>query len=295
LAVETSVEEFSSWLDLIPRELHERMFLLPIRRHSKDPDVPKGESWKNYRLTIDESIERLIQGKNVGYSPRGEMVVFDIDHPKRAARYVDRDFTTGTLVVSTRSNQPHPYYLNSIGVGNGEIREEIEGEEEKVIEARAKWRYVLAPGSFVPSEDGNGLYEVNYQPQRSPAEIREDGLPDQFRPGGREPAEIPEPELDGDYLSLPCVEKIYHTKLPVGGRRKKAGKFLSIAYERDNGRDVGGFRRWISPFAEFQDRGHEHRPAEYSWVGRGLEWNCAEVRNYLSQFTTVPCGRCPNR
>lgn len=290
----TSLEEFSRWLDLIPKKLHDRLFLLPIRRHGKSPDVPKDESWKDHRLTIDEAIERLIQGKNVAYSPRMEMVVYDIDDPERARKYLEDGFTQGTLTVSTRSDKPHVYFLNSIGVQNGEISEEVDGEREKIIEARANWRYVLVPGSYVPSERGSGLYEVGFQEQHPPAEIREEALPEKLKPRPEKSVEDSHPDFDGDYISLPCVRKLFKTKLPVGGRRRKAGKFLSIAWEQDNGGDVDGFKRWIRPFAEFQDRGHRHRPSEYSWLGRGdkLDWNCKEVRNYLSEFTTVPCGRC---
>ena len=52
----TDAKEF----DKIVQLLRSEPYMIPLQRHSKDPDVPKGESWKDpkYRLTTVQARER---------------------------------------------------------------------------------------------------------------------------------------------------------------------------------------------------------------------------------------------
>lgn len=282
----TSVSEFDRWYGLVSSY---DLWLFPVRKEGKSPDVPKGSSWKDEenRLTPRQARRRIRTGEgNVGVGTRGDLAVIDVDDPIKAQNYISDDFLD-TLVVETRSGNPHLYFHND-GVDNADIPD--------VMELRAIWRYVLVPGSYVPADGakGDGLYKVRNA--EKPAVLRPDVLPDQLKPTEKKFTSKPEPDSEGDFLSLPCVRKMFEIKFPPGGRRKKAGKFLSLAWFKDRGMDTGGFRSFILPFAQFQDKDHSHRPSEYSWLGtinrKGIDWNCREIRNYLSQFTTLPCGRC---
>jgi len=170
----TSLDEFNKWLSLLPWE----PWLIPIQQHSKNPDVPKGESWKNakYRLTIEEAKKRIEDGLNVGVVATGQdFVFFDFDNPEKFM------LEKGTLTVQTRNGKIHKYFLNGGEVKNADGKELYKG----CGEVRAEWKYVLTPGSYVPPDDkaesgATGLYMVTVE--MSPATLYTEDLPLEFRP-----------------------------------------------------------------------------------------------------------------
>jgi len=150
--VKTSPTEFQRFLALLPNNLRDSLYLIPIQRHSKTPDVEKDRSWKDpeYCLTIQQALERLETGLNVGIVATGtDLLIIDVDDPEqfRAPK--------PTLEVETRSGKRHLYYLNGGDVDNRDM--------PKVAEVRARWRYVLTPGSYVPPDEGSqgaGVYRI---------------------------------------------------------------------------------------------------------------------------------------
>lgn len=170
----TSVEEFDKWLSLLPWE----PWLIPVQRHGKAPDLPKGESWKDskWRLTIEGARQRIIDGLNVGVAATGkDFVFFDHDDPRTFL------FAIETLTVQTRNGKLHKYFVNGGDVKNADGK----GQYRGCGEIRAEWKYVLAPGSYVPPDENvlegaMGLYKVI---EAKPlASLHAKDLPSEFQP-----------------------------------------------------------------------------------------------------------------
>jgi len=167
----TSPEEFEKFLHLLPIT----PYLIPIAQNSKHPDVPEGESWKDprYQLTPEQARKRLTQNLNVGVAATGQdLLIFDLDNPKKYT------FQKETLTVMTRSGKLHKYFLNDGTIKNADGK----GQYAGCGEVRAAWKYVVAPGSFVPSdkETGDGIYRVIME--RQPTTLNSDELPKEFQP-----------------------------------------------------------------------------------------------------------------
>ncbi|KXA88815.1 hypothetical protein AKJ62_04400, partial [candidate division MSBL1 archaeon SCGC-AAA259D14] len=115
----------------------------------------KVSSWRApcAKLSVKEGRQRIAEGKNLALVTRGVIAVMDIDDPSKASKILPEELMN-TLTVETRTGNAHLYYLNG-GVNNCDI--------QGVVELRAKWRYVLTPGSYVPPEDsgGDGLYKIS--------------------------------------------------------------------------------------------------------------------------------------
>lgn len=169
-----SIHEFDKWLKLLPWQ----PWLIPIQRHSKKPDVPEGESWKGakYRLTVEQARQRLKNGLNVGVAATGhDFVFFDHDEPDKFMLQKE------TLTVQTRNGKIHKHYLNGGDVKNADGKREY----KECGEVRAEWKYVLAPGSYVPPDDkarpgATGLYTVVVA--KSPTTLHVEDLPPEFQP-----------------------------------------------------------------------------------------------------------------
>jgi hypothetical protein len=181
LNINTSVEEFDRWLSLLPSP----PWLIPLQRYEKAPDVPAGESWKDlkYKLTVEQARERLMQGLNVGVVAVGDIVIWDHDEPEKFL------FPAETLTVVTRSGKLHKYFINGGDVKNADGK----GRYRGCGEIRAEWKYVAAPGSYVPpdepSPEATGLYRV-VKPI-PPAVLHSRDIPPEFRPGFDDSADVP--------------------------------------------------------------------------------------------------------
>ncbi|MBW2675704.1 MAG: hypothetical protein JRD89_20250 [Deltaproteobacteria bacterium] len=75
--------------------------LIPLSRHGKEPDVPKGSSWKRHPLSVEEAVARLMRGLNVGVvalGGKGSLLFVDLDDNLELA-----DKLPSTLTVKTRN------------------------------------------------------------------------------------------------------------------------------------------------------------------------------------------------
>lgn len=175
----TSIDEFDLWVSLVPESVLSRAWLFPVTRNSKVPDVPAGESWKDekHRLTVEEAHVRIIDGLNVGVAATGEgLVFFDFDKPD----VLKPESFPDTLTVRTRNGRVHKHYLNG-GVENADGK----GKYAGCGELRAKWKYVLTPGSYMPpdsdaSPGADGLYRI-INPM-APTLLKPSELPDELKP-----------------------------------------------------------------------------------------------------------------
>jgi hypothetical protein len=81
----------------------------PLQAGRKEPDVPKGGSWKNQTISADEALRRLEEGRNVGIvGTKDTFAIFDIERENvpYANEYIPPPFRD-TLIVRTRSGGLH--------------------------------------------------------------------------------------------------------------------------------------------------------------------------------------------
>ena len=126
--------------------------LIPLSRHGKEPDVPKGSSWKRHPLSVEEAVVRLERGLNVGVvalGGKGSLLFVDLDDNLELA-----DKLPSTLTVKTRNGGLQLYYIN-----DGSISFNV---AKSWGEVRAVWQYVVAPGCYVPPSKprGDGHYKI---------------------------------------------------------------------------------------------------------------------------------------
>jgi hypothetical protein len=324
----TDPKQFKLFLSLLPEKLVPNLWLIPIAKNEKLPDVPAGESWKDpkFRLTPEQALARLEKGKNVAVvGLPGSLVIIDIDthNVPRGTAIIPQNYRS-TLIVKTRNAGLHFYYLNA-GVVNSDVRvsdlspelkarlpefnctcgKKLAGDAEKcpacgkdlntLMEVRAEWRYVLAPGSFVPPKDGlgDGLYKVV---ARIPPLPLSQSLWPFLRPQAPQVPNRGETtiKLSGKCLSLPCIKYLFTIPLSTG-RQVHAAKLIGIAWNTD-----GGTEEQLMELARAYDAaqaGFGKRVIHWAhWVNKKkITWDhCGEAINlYRANGMLPPCGLCP--
>ena len=181
-------EELDHFLDILMADAPDgyEPWLFRCRKESKAPATKFG-SWKDEsnRLTREEAKDAMREGWNIGIAgtPDDRLVNVDID---------DDDATDIAAIqdsVRSRSRSRtgrHTQYFEEEGENIPNIPTDAKGE------IRARWQYVLAPGSYVPTdpeEEGLdipdpqlplvGYYTV--ERPHEPTEIEYDDLPEVFR------------------------------------------------------------------------------------------------------------------
>lgn len=162
----TSVSDFRAMVSAIPKENLVNTWFFPVRMNAKEPDIPKGNSFKAntaYRLSVYDAINRLKWGKNVGICAIiGGIMFLDIDvsKGKLLASEGFLDSLEETLMIRSRNGGRQYYFLN-----DGKYANQIVYEGKTAIgELRADWWYVVGAGSYVPfdenNNDGDGTYRI---------------------------------------------------------------------------------------------------------------------------------------
>lgn len=294
----TRPQEFKRWLSYLPQQVHDQLVLIPLQANSKIPAVPRGESWRNplYHLVPEAALDRLEAGGNVAVVATGETLAFlDVERQNilKANDYIPKQLLA-TLITKTRDGGLHLNYLNT-RLPNKDFK--INGDQ--LIELRSDYRYVVAPGSFVPPSEGSkgtGLYHVVNE--REPLTLHATDL--SWLIEQNEPSQTPAPPVnfDGDFWALPCVKIPFEVKLNHG-RKIHAAKLLAIAWIKDKG-TPDGFAAAARALAAFQD----HPNFRMSWrqvaawaasVHRNKrEWSCGEMITLLRENGIYPpCSSCP--
>ncbi|KXA94939.1 hypothetical protein AKJ36_01910 [candidate division MSBL1 archaeon SCGC-AAA259I07] len=159
----------------------------------------KVSSWRSpyAKLSVGEGRQRIEEGKNLALVMRGVIAVMDVGDAKRAKRILPEELMS-TLTVETRTGKSHLYFRNG-GVTNCDIR--------GVVELRAKWRYVLTPGSYVPpgNSEGDGLYKVSQR--RELRTLTVDDLPAELKTRMKRIGQDVE-KVPGDYSPAKLDEKV---------------------------------------------------------------------------------------
>lgn len=135
----TDYKEFQIFLKLIGRDNWDKLFIIPLKKRSKVPDVRRGESWLKKKLTIRTAILRLMKGYNIGLVGKPSGFVFiDVDNTKNG----NIKKLPETLTVTTNKGL-HLYYYNKNITRNYRIGKNYE------IDVRANNQYVVGVGSEV--------------------------------------------------------------------------------------------------------------------------------------------------
>lgn len=161
-----NVEEFNRFISHIHADIISNVWFIPLRKGTKEPDIPKGEGLKDpkYRLTSEQASERIRSGENVGiYAMNGGLLFLDADTDKGNIVLPEeiRKTIQATLTIKTRNGGLQYYFIN-----NGTFKNRTHIYNGKTAgEIRADWWYVVAPGSYVKPDadatiDADGLYRI---------------------------------------------------------------------------------------------------------------------------------------
>ncbi len=158
-------------------------WLFRCERGGKNPDLSYG-SWKSdtARLTVQEAVQWMRNGGNVGIAATADdpLINVDVDDDEQTSQEDVKE----TLLVRSRSRTGfHAIYFEA------EESDEIPNiPTDDAGEVRARWQYVVAPGSYVPVEDVEALPEderdmagyYTVLDERAPARIEYSNLPQVF-------------------------------------------------------------------------------------------------------------------
>ncbi|GAI34114.1 unnamed protein product, partial [marine sediment metagenome] len=221
---------------------------------------------------------------------RGDIVVGDVDDVKKATELkLIPDDLVDTLVAKTRDGKLHLYFIND-GVGNKDYSK----NKVKILELRAVWRYVLAPGSWVPPtpESGaDGFYKVV---NAKPPKLLKPAMLLWLKPERDYTTSSPV-SFKGKMMGLPCIRVLFESKLNHG-RKVHASKLLGIAWAKDHDGDTDDFEPVARKFADAQD--HQDFPMRWAGVDawarsaadNKLEWSCGEMVTLLRENgIRLPC------
>lgn len=164
----TNVSDFKELLEVIPKNIMDKVWFFPIKQDRKNPDVPSGTILKGnlaYRLSKYDAINRLKWGKNVGiYALTGGLMFLDLDVKNgkiiASQNILDSVSLNPTPTIQTRNGGIQKYYLNGGEYNNQVIKE----NGVPIGELRTDWYYVVSVGSYViPDEHscGDGTYRLS--------------------------------------------------------------------------------------------------------------------------------------
>jgi hypothetical protein len=164
----TNPKDFLTFSDIIPKEISQNIWIVPIRTNAKLPDVPKGTVLKGnmaYRLTPSEAYARLKNGSNIGlYAiPRGLMFIdLDVKDGKILASpgLISQLDWMQTTKIQTRNGGFQYYFLNTQKYDTQLLKE----NGIVIGELRNNWSYVVGIGSYVDTDahnqGGDGTYRL---------------------------------------------------------------------------------------------------------------------------------------
>lgn len=192
----TRPKEFKRFYNLLMKNAPEgyQPHLFRCGEKSKAPELEYG-SWKSEenRLSGRGAIKWMRRGKNIGIAgmPDDELVNIDIDDEEKTTK----DDLKKTLMARSRSRTGlHAWYFSEDSIPN--IPTDDCGE------IRSQGQYVVAPGSYVPSEKDltdAGYYTIEMEKPVSSISI--DELPEVFeetRKKNEKKSETPESKINFD-------------------------------------------------------------------------------------------------
>lgn len=128
-----------------------RPWYFTLTPNDKDPLLMT--SWKgpNAQLTLDEAINWMKHGYNVGIAgtPNDRLVIVDVDNEQE----IDLAQLKPTLRVRSRSRTGnHNFYMTTDPVLDEDNKRTAKSNipTDECGEVRSVWQYVVAPGSYVP-------------------------------------------------------------------------------------------------------------------------------------------------
>lgn len=142
--VQTEPEQLVKFYKLLTANRSDyQPFLFPLQREGKDPW--ERVSWKNNRKTLNECLMLMKRGYNIGIAARKEdpLVIIDVDDMSQVP-----EIKPTLQCISRKRVGRHNYFF----AANEEAKKNIAADTAG--EVRANWQYVVAPGSYVPCDEG---------------------------------------------------------------------------------------------------------------------------------------------
>lgn len=160
----TNPKDFLKFINLLPKEIIDNMWFIPLWSDSKLPQVRDDLKFNTkYKLSSDQAYLRLKNGSNVGmYALPGGLMYLDLDVKKgqflASDTLIDRVMNIPTVTIKSRNGGIQKYFLNDQIHANQLIKE----KGVIVGELRVAWQYVVSIGSSVPIDEdnryGSGIY-----------------------------------------------------------------------------------------------------------------------------------------
>ena len=220
-----------------------------VARASKNPATQYG-GWKSdeARLSVDEAVEWMKNGGNIGIAgrPDDQLINVDIDDDEETT---PEDVPSSLRARSRSRTGWHTWYFDE----NGEIPNI---PTDDYGEVRADWQYVVAPGSFVASTE-EGVAEDATEPGYYTVEdedpvvsIEYDDLPEVFRDVAEEIDEADEADDDStDDLDVDRFDPtdsdgetsaVFDVEAAdlVSSRHDPSNRFTSIFHGSDTGANM---------------------------------------------------------
>ena len=167
----TNPRAFEKLNSLLPTEIKNKLWYIPLRNNGKLPEVKAGDKWKlneKYRLSYSEADNRLKWGSNVGIvAQEGTLMFLDLDVKEgkilASQRFLDALELNQTLTIKSRNGGIQQYFLN-----DGKYANQLVKENDILIgELRTDWQYVVSVGSHVePDENCRGEKDGTYRIQK---------------------------------------------------------------------------------------------------------------------------------
>lgn len=144
--IKTHPDEFKRFHALLTKTVSWNPWYFKLSKHDKDP--LKGDMWKHPRskLTPKQAYHWMLAGFNVGVAATNmdPLVIIDIDDITKTPD----DKMQSTLSVKTRKRMGmHYFYITK------DARCKINIPTDEYGEMRAMWQYVVAPGSYVVTDE----------------------------------------------------------------------------------------------------------------------------------------------
>jgi putative DNA primase/helicase len=240
------VDEFKHFIDLLLSNAptNYQPWLLRLNSGSKDPI--EGVSWKSpeARLTVDQAIDYMRHGGNIGLAgtTNDQLVNMDAD-----GGIIQDCEVKQTLMVKTRSRiGRHAFYWNIDETKIPNIPTDGAGE------VRSQWQFVVCAGSYVETdplkvpeaERENAGYYTIHNPQ-PPSCITYAELPKVFREAHEKASIVPErkpstfdPKKATGKRSALFDITAYDVCLREGGKTQTGERWPSIFHDSDTGKNM---------------------------------------------------------
>jgi len=246
--IKTNPSEFKRFHTLLTATVSFKPWYFKLTKHDKDPLIDV--SWKvpKSKLTPRQAFHWMKAGYNVGVASTNmdPLVIIDIDDIEKTP---DADIQHTLSVKSRKRMGMHYFYVTK------DARCKVNIPTDEYGEMRAMWQYVVAPGSYVETDDDliakMPASEVKYAGYYTlfnkvkPTYIEYNNIPDIFR---REidRQKKAEDEKSGDRPEIVSASALYDlTVRDIFNMPSKKSRFPSMFHNSKTGKNTSIDGDWI--------------------------------------------------